>query len=433
MAHLSREIALLARKEVLSGKAKFGIFGDGKELAQIALAKNFLDGDWRSGYYRDHTFMMACGITNAEQFFYQIYGHTNEIENPGSAGRNFNNHFSTTSINPDGSWNNLLEMKNSCADLSPTAGQMPRLIGLGYASKLYRENPELAGMTSFSRGGNEVAFGTIGDASTAEGHFFETMNAAAVLQIPLAMAVWDDGYGISVTKDKQMVKASVSEALEGFRKKKGTNGILIYKVKGWDYPEMVKVFAEGVNRCREEHVPVLFHVEEMVQPMGHSTSGSHERYKPKERLDWEAEYDPLKKMEEWILAEKLATESEISAIREKASKEAKLARDMAWKKYTEPILRERDELLEIINARKCDCSSERIDKLGILSRDLKRISVPIRRDIQSTAKRIMRHMCLSCPVRSDLQAEISKWLEKYKEIIGTDIAPFFIVRQIVHH
>ncbi len=415
LALLSREIALLARKEVLSGKAKFGIFGDGKEVAQIALAKNFHDGDWRSGYYRDHTFMMATGITNAEQFFYQIYGHTDEKENPGSAGRNFNNHFSTISVNPDGSWNNLSEMKNSCADLSPTAGQMPRLIGLGYASKLYRENPELAGMTSFSRGGNEVAFGTIGDASTAEGHFFEAMNASAVLQIPMAMTVWDDGYGISVTKDKQIVKASVSEALEGFQKKKGSNGILIYRAKGWDYPEMVRVFSEGVERCRKEHVPVLFHIEEMVQPTGHSTSGSHERYKSKERLKWEAEHDPLKKMEEWILSEGLATESELSLIRKKTSQEAVQARDRAWKKYYEPIQRERDELLEIISSRRCDCSSEGVDKLGILSRDLKRINFPIRRDVQSTAKRIMRHMCLSCPVRKELQAEISRWLENYKE------------------
>ncbi len=250
LALFSREIALLARREVLTGKAKFGIFGDGKEVAQIALAKSFMPGDWRSGYYRDHTFMMAAGLTNAEQFFYQIYGHTDERVNPGSAGRNFNNHFASSSINPDGSWNRLSEMKNSCADLSPTAGQMPRLVGLGYASKLYRENPQLAGMTQFSKGGSEVAFGTIGDASTAEGHFFEAMNAAAVLQIPVAMAVWDDGYGISVTKDKQIVKESISRALEGFRKEEGSNGILIYRVRGWDYPEMVRVFAEGVARCR---------------------------------------------------------------------------------------------------------------------------------------------------------------------------------------
>lgn len=415
LALLSREIALLAHREVLSGKAKFGIFGDGKEVAQIALARTFKDGDWRSGYYRDHTFMMATGITNAEQFFYQVYGHTDEKLNPGSAGRNFNNHFASQSVNADGSWNKLSDMKNSCADLSPTAGQMPRLVGLGYASKLFRENPELAKMTQFSHGGNEVAFGTIGDAATAEGHFFEAMNAVAVLQIPVAMTVWDDGYGISVTKDKQIVKESVSRALEGFRKEEESNGMLIYHVMGWDYPEMVRLFAEGVKRCREEHVPVLFHVDEMVQPMGHSTSGSHERYKSKERLEWEAAYDPLLKMEQWMLESKLVSEAELTQMKEEAEEEARKARDTAWKNYMEPINREREALLKIIDNRSCDCSREGVDKLGILSRDLKRIVYPVRRDIQGTAKRIMRHLCTDCPVRADLQSSISQWLEAYKE------------------
>ena len=415
LALLSREIALLARREVLSGKAKFGIFGDGKELAQIALARTFKEGDWRSGYYRDHTFMMAAGITTAEQFFYQVYGHTDELQNPGSAGRNFNNHFATRSVNADGSWNELANMKNSCADLSPTAGQMPRLVGLGYASKLFRENPELAEMTQFSKNGNEVAFGTIGDAATAEGHFFETMNAIAVLQVPVAMAVWDDGYGISVTKDKQIVKESVSRALEGFRKEEGSNGMEIYRVLGWDYPGMVRTFAEGVKRCREEHVPVLFHVDEMMQPTGHSTSGSHERYKSKERLEWEAAHDPLLKMEQWLLEKQLCDESELSRMKEEAIEEAMKARDIAWKNYIEPINREREELLQLIDNRSCECSKEGVDKLGILSRDLKRIVYPIRRDIQSTAKRIMRHLCTDCPVRSDLQSSISQWLGVYKE------------------
>ncbi len=415
LALLSREIALLARREVLSGKAKFGIFGDGKELAQIALARTFEEGDWRSGYYRDHTFMMAAGITTAEQFFYQVYGHTDEVQNPGSAGRNFNNHFATRSVNADGSWNHLASMKNSCADLSPTAGQMPRLVGLGYASKLFRENPELAEMTQFSKNGNEVAFGTIGDAATAEGHFFETMNAIAVLQVPVAMAVWDDGYGISVTKDKQIVKESVSRALEGFRKEEGSNGMEIYRVLGWDYPGMIRTFAEGVKRCREEHVPVLFHVDEMMQPTGHSTSGSHERYKSKERLEWEAAHDPLLKMEQWLLEKQLCDETELSRMKEEAIEEAMKARDIAWKNYIEPINREREELLQIIDNRSCECSKDGVDKLGILSRDLKRIVYPIRRDIQSTAKRIMRHLCTDCPVRSDLQSSISQWLGVYKE------------------
>ncbi len=415
LAHLSRQIALLARKEVLSGKAKFGIFGDGKEVAQIALAKSFREGDWRSGYYRDHTFMMAAGITNAEQFFYQVYGHTDEQVNPGSAGRNFNNHFATRNIDEEGNWMDLAGMRNSAADLSPTAGQMPRLVGLGYASKLYRENKELAEMTKFSRGGNEVAFGTIGDASTAEGHFFEAMNAAAVLQIPVAMTVWDDGYGISVTRDLQIVKDSVSKALLGFRKDEDANGILIYRVKGWDYPEMVKVFGEGVERCRKEHVPVLFHVEEMVQPTGHSTSGSHERYKSEQRLEWEAAHDPLLKMEQWILESDLAGEEELEQIREKAQEDARNARDTAWKNYMEPILKERDSLLAIIDNRSCNCENEGVDKLGILSRDLKRIMHPTRKDIQGTAKRIMRHLCATCPVRKELQSGITDWLENYKE------------------
>jgi len=415
LACLSREIALLARKEVLSGKAKFGIFGDGKEVAQIALARNFKPGDWRSGYYRDHTFMMAAGLTSAEQFFYQVYGHTDEEANPGSAGRNFNNHFATKSINADGSWNKLSELKNSSADLSPTAGQMPRLVGLAYASKLFRENKQLKHLKQFSHGGGEVAFGTIGDAATAEGHFFETMNAAAVLQIPMAVSVWDDGYGISVTKDKQIVKESISEALDGFRKKEDSNGFLIYRVKGWDYPEMVKVFAEGIEHCRKDHVPVLFHVDEMVQPMGHSTSGSHERYKSRERLDWEAEHDPLLKMEQWLLENKLASEKELATLKKEASTEAKKAREKAWKNYTKPILDERDQLLKIIDERSCTCATDGVDKLGILSRDLKRIMYPVRRDVQGTAKRIMRHLCQDCPVRPDLQGSISKWLNLYKE------------------
>jgi 2-oxoisovalerate dehydrogenase E1 component len=415
LAHLSRQVAHMGRREVLSGKAKFGIFGDGKEVAQIAMAKQFREGDWRSGYYRDHTFMMAAGMLTPEQFFYQLYGVTDETLNPGSAGRNFNNHFASVSLNDDGSWKDLTTMKNSCADLSPTAGQMPRLIGLGYASKLFRNNSALSGYTSLSKNGNEVAFGTIGDASTAEGMFFETINAAAVLQIPLALAVWDDGYGISVTKDLQIVKASVSEALEGFRKKKGTNGIEILKANGWDYPGLVEVFKKGVERCRKEHVPVMFHIDEMVQPFGHSTSGSHERYKSAERLDWEKAFDPLVKMEEWIIISGMADQERLNVLKKKAVDEARKARDKAWEDYITPIRQERDGLLEIIDNRSCNCRNEEIDKLGILSRDLKRIMNPNRKDVQSTAKRIMRNLCADCPVRSSLQESISEWIREYKE------------------
>jgi len=416
LAHLSRRVAILGRKEVLSGKAKFGIFGDGKEIAQIAMAKYFRNGDWRSGYYRDHTFLMAAGIVTAEQFFYQLYGHTDEALNPGNAGRNFNNHFATISMNEDGSWNDLTAMKNTSADLSPTAGQMPRLIGLGYASKLFRENQKLKGYDKLSKGGNEVAFGMIGDASTAEGLFFETMNAAAVLQIPVAVAVWDDGYGISVPKEKQIVKASVSEALEGFQKKDDSNGIEILSAPGWDYPALIEVFKKGIDKCRKEHVPILFHIEDMVQPLGHSTAGSHARYKSKERLDWELEYDPLLKMEEWLLDKNIADAGEIERIKKEASAEARKARNKAWKVYTTSISEERDELLAIIDNRSCNCQQEELDKLGILSRDLQRVLNPIRKDVQSAAKRIMRNLCHSCPVRSELQGSISDWLDKYKSL-----------------
>lgn len=414
LALLSRQLVVLGRKEVLSGKAKFGIFGDGKEIAQIAMAKYFHEGDWRSGYYRDHTFMLAAGMLSPVQFFYQLYGFTNEKLNPGSAGRNFNNHYASISLNEDGSWNDLTKMKNSSADLSPTAGQMPRLIGLGYASKLFRQNKDLHKFTKLSKGGNEVAFGTIGDASTAQGMFFETINAAAVLQIPVAIAVWDDGYGISVTKDLQIVKASISEALSGFRKEEKGNGIIILKANGWDYPELINVFGEGIERCRKEHVPVLFHIDEMVQPFGHSTSGSHERYKSVERLQWEKEFDPLVKMEEWILESKLTSIENIQKLKNKAVTEARKAKSKAWKDYIKPIMSERDALLSIVDNRTCKCQNEGIDKLGTLCRDLKRVMNPNRKDVQSTARRIMRSLCQTCPQRKELQQEMSSWIEEYK-------------------
>ncbi len=410
-AQISRHCSIIARKEVLTGKAKFGVFGDGKEIAQIAMAKNFRPGDWRSGYYRDQTFMFASGISNPEEFFAQIYGDTGLDHNPGNGGRSFNNHFCTRTIQDDGSWHIISEMKNSAADLSPTAGQMPRLVGLAYASKLYRQNKDLKSYIQFSKNGNEVAFGMIGDASTAEGHFFESINAAAVLQIPLAVAVWDDGYGISVPKELQIVKASISEALAGFEKKENTNGILIYKVKGWDYAGLMQVFAEGIKICREQHIPVLFHVEEMTQPLGHSTSGSHERYKSKERIKWEEEFDPIKKMKEWVIQNELANEEALNLIEAEAENFVYSARDTAWKNYTGPILKERDALLKIIENRSCQCRNDEFDKIGSFTRDLKRIINPIRKDNISTAKRILRHVCKDCPTRVVLQKELSTWLE----------------------
>ena len=416
LAHISRNCSVIARREVLSGKAKFGIFGDGKEIAQIAMAKSFQSGDWRSGYYRDQTFLFATGMSDPHEFFAQLYGDTDIEWNPGNGGRSFNNHFATRLLDENGEWKDQTRMKNTSADLSPTAGQMPRIIGLGYASKLYRQNPELKDFSKFSHNGNEVVFGTIGDASTAEGHFFETRNAAAVLQIPVALAVWDDGYGISVTKDLQIVKSSISEALKGFEKQKDSNGIYIYSGKGWDYAGLIKIFEEGIKKCRTEHVPVLFHVDELTQPLGHSTSGSHERYKSEERLQWEKEHDPLTKMKEWILEKEMASENELSELEEKALEETRDAQNAAWKNYQKPIRRERDELLEIINNRSCTCKNDEFDKLGSLANDLKRIANPIRKDVMSTAKRILRHICLDCPVRKELQRDISNWLTEYKKI-----------------
>ncbi len=412
MAHISRHCSVVARKEVLTGKAKFGIFGDGKEIAQIAMAKNFRNGDWRSGYYRDQTFMMAAGIVTPEGFFAQIYGCTDPELNPGNAGRNFNNHFATRNINPDGSWRNLMEQKNSGADLSPTAAQMPRLVGFAYASKLFRHNTELNGTGHLSDNGNEVAFGMIGDASTSEGHFFETMNAAAVLQIPMAVAVWDDGYGISVTRDYQTVKESISAALKGFEANEKEDGILIYNARGWDYPGLCKVFEEGIQRCRSAHIPVLFHIDEMNQPLGHSTSGSHERYKSKERLEWEKEFDPLKKMREWILESNLATSEDLDSIEKEAVLRVKKARETAWANYTDAISRERDELVDILVHKKCKCASDEIDKIKILRKNLQKVRNPIRKDNFSTAKKVLRHICSDCPVRNQLQVEINAWLNR---------------------
>jgi pyruvate/2-oxoglutarate/acetoin dehydrogenase E1 component/TPP-dependent pyruvate/acetoin dehydrogenase alpha subunit len=415
LAYKSRQCSILARKEVLTGKAKFGIFGDGKELAQIAMAKQFREGDWRSGYYRDQTFMMAAGIVSAEGFFAQIYGDTDESLNPGNAGRNFNNHFATSNMDDKGAWLNLMKMKNSAADLSPTAGQIPRLLGLAYASKLFRENQALKAYDEFSRNGDEVAFGMIGDASTSEGHFFETMNAAGVLQIPLALAVWDDGYGISVTREYQTVKESISEVMKGFEATDRDKGILIYKSRGWDYPDLCKVFEKGIQRCREEHIPVLFHIDEMNQPLGHSSSGSHERYKSSERLAWEQDFDPIKKMREWIIETGISTGEHLDTIEKEAFDEARNARDAAWENYSTSIKKERDELMFILDNKRCKCTADEIDKIALLRKNLKKIRNPIRKDNFSAAKKILRHVCLDCPNRKDLKAEVNLWLDKYND------------------
>ena len=333
----SRETSLLGRKEVLTGKAKFGIFGDGKEIAQVAVAKFFKPGDFRSGYYRDQTLMFATGLATIEQFFAQLYADPDIEHDPFSAGRQMNAHFATKMVDVKGDWLNLAQLKNISSDIAPTAGQMPRALGLAFASKAFRNIKETQSLTNLSNNGNEVCFCTIGDASTSEGHFWETINAAGVLQVPLAVFVWDDGYGISVPKKYQTTKGSISEALKGLQKKEGTNGIDIYKLKGWDYAGMCEILEPAIQKIRDTHTPAIFHVEEITQPQGHSTSGSHERYKTADRLEWEKEWDGLKKMREWIIANVLANEDELSNIEKNALLLARESKQKAWAKYIEPI------------------------------------------------------------------------------------------------
>lgn len=413
LANLSRNLSIIGRREVLSGKAKFGIFGDGKEIVQIALAKQFRDGDWRSGYYRDQTWMMAMGLYNAVDFFHQLYGNTDRNIEHGSGGRVFNNHFSVPNINPDGSWKNLMHQKNSSSDISPTAGQMPRLLGLAYASKLFRQNKDLHGYTTLSMQGNEVAFGSIGDASTSEGHFWETINAAAVLQVPMALSVYDDGYGISVPKKYQTAKGSISDILRGFEDEPGKPGILIFKGKGWDYRGLIDLYEKGIEICRRDHKPVVFHIEEVTQPLGHSTSGSHERYKSPERLKWEEDFDPIKKMREWILSENIATDSELDAIAAEAEEEAKESRKKAWELFQNPIRIERDALVKIIEERSCRCS-EQIKEAAVdeIKDDLTQVIAPIRKDNFVAARRILRNICGTCLKSDNLKEELNGWLKR---------------------
>lgn len=336
-ACLSREISLLGRKEVLGGKAKFGIFGDGKEVAQVAMAKFFKPGDFRSGYYRDQTFVLAAGMGTPEALFAQLYADPDLGREPFSGGRQMNSFFATPTVDATGEWLDLTRTKNSSSDIAPTAGQMPRALGLAHASRLFRKVNALQAFSHLSDKGNEVCFATIGDASTSEGHFWETINAATVLQVPLAVFVWDDGYGISVPKQYQTAKSSVSEALQGMQRTEQESGLQIYRVKGWDYAGMCEAFEEGIRLARELHIPILFHVEELTQPQGHSTSGSHERYKTAERLEWEKQWDGIAKMKEWLLENALASSSEVAEIQSQAKDLAKQARDTAWSQYIKPI------------------------------------------------------------------------------------------------
>jgi pyruvate/2-oxoglutarate/acetoin dehydrogenase E1 component/TPP-dependent pyruvate/acetoin dehydrogenase alpha subunit len=416
-ANLSRQMSVLGRKEVLTGKAKFGIFGDGKEIAQIAMAKQFKNGDWRSGYYRDQTFMLATGMITPKKFFALLYGETRTELNPDNGGRSFNNHFATRLIDDNNNWRVQTQMKNSSSDISPTAGQMPRLVGLALASKIYKNNPALDADKKFSNNGNEVAFGTIGDGSTSEGHFFETLNAAGVLQIPMAVSVWDDGYAISVPKEMQTIKASISKALKGFEKtNKDNNGILIFNAKGWDYAALCQMYEKGIDSCRTNHVPVLFHVEELTQPLGHSTSGSHERYKSTERLLWEKEYDCLAQMRQWMLATGIANNEELTKIEEEAIVEIKNAIKEAYTQFTEPLINERNQLISLVKNKNCVCD---LRNQSIIDNTINKLNGALtlnRKEILSAARIILRNVCSGCSMPGTLQEKLKTWIAAYKQM-----------------
>jgi len=377
---ISREASLLGRKEVLTGKAKFGIFGDGKEVAQAAMAKFFQPGDFRSGYYRDQTFMFASGLATVQQFFAQLYADPNLENEPFSGGRQMNAHFASRFVNEEGEWLDLVNRKNISSDVAPTAGQMTRGLGLAFASKCFRNVKELQQFSNLSDNGNEVCFCTIGDASTSEGHFLETINAAGVLQVPLVIFVWDDGYGISVPKKYQTTKASISEALKGFQKEDGTNGINIYKVKGWDYAGLCETFEEGVRLARQTHTPTLFHVDEITQPQGHSTSGSHERYKDSNRLEWERQWDGIVKMREWIIANALATSEELSDIEMEAKENVRNSKAAAWEAYLNPIRLQVSNSVALLKG-VADKNNSFANEINALSNELSSIREPLRRDV----------------------------------------------------
>ncbi|MBL7891908.1 MAG: transketolase [Bacteroidia bacterium] len=386
----SREASLMGRKEALTGKAKFGIFGDGKEVPQIAMAKVFRDGDFRSGYYRDQTFMFATGNLTLQEWFAGLYAHADITAEPMSAGRQMGGHFGTHSVNPDGTWKDLMKIKNSSSDVSPTGSQMPRLLGHAMASKYYKINPDLqAGKFKlFSENGNEVAFGTIGDASTSEGLFWETINAAGVMQIPMLVSVWDDGHGISVPKKYQTTKESISEILKGFQRDENGKGFEIFRTKGWDYAHLCETYEKAIKICREEHVPVLIHVEEVTQPQGHSTSGSHERYKSKERMDWEKEFDGIKKMREWIIESAIANEDELSQIENNAKTAVRQAKNAAWAAYLNPILNEARDIASIFDeiVGESACADDILKIKDRLLADTE----PARKDIVGSAKKVLR-------------------------------------------
>ena len=398
----SREASILGRKEVLTGKAKFGIFGDGKEVAQVAMARSFKHGDFRSGYYRDQTFMLAIGELTIEGLFAQLYANTDVTLEPASAGRQMNNHFATRSLDKNGNWKNLTTQYNSSSDISPTAAQMPRLLGLGYASKIYRNNRSIQS-DNFSKNGQEIAYGTIGNASTSEGIFFETINAAGVLQVPIIISIWDDRWGISVPSKYQTTKEDISEALKGFQRTQKKNGLEIIKVNGWDYSKLCSTYIDASKTCREEHIPVIIHVNEMTQPQGHSTSGSHERYKTKKELDWEKEFDCIKKMREWIIDQSISNDKELKKIEEESKQKVKKAQKKAWEEYLNPIILKQKELCNIIS----NDNNQDNDIIKSLFNKLIEDNTPNRKLLISTARKIIRELSF----KNKNKDNILKWLK----------------------
>jgi pyruvate/2-oxoglutarate/acetoin dehydrogenase E1 component/TPP-dependent pyruvate/acetoin dehydrogenase alpha subunit len=406
IAYESRQASIIGRREVLTGKAKFGIFGDGKEVAQLAMAKVFRKGDWRAGYYRDQTFMFATGMSNLQEFFAQLYANPDVEKDPASAGRQMNCHYATRFVNADGSWVNQVETMNCAADISTTSGHMPRLLGLAYASKLYRQNKELSYLDNFSVNGNEVAFGTIGNGATSEGLFFETFNAAGVIQVPMAISIWDDAYAISVPASLQTTKEDISEVLKGFQREDGTNGYEIFKVKGWDYVALCETYERAITVCREQHVPVLIHVIEMTQPQGHSTSGSHERYKSKDRLEWEGEHDCLLQMRNWMLESAIMDEDGLVELESTAKKYVRDCQRQVWNELAGEIKTELDETVQLIETLAAVSDFE--TELKTIAQTLLASVDPGRKDSVSA---IRRSLLLTAAEPSEERARLTEWLE----------------------
>jgi pyruvate/2-oxoglutarate/acetoin dehydrogenase E1 component/TPP-dependent pyruvate/acetoin dehydrogenase alpha subunit len=418
----SREASLIGRKEVLTGKAKFGIFGDGKELVQVAIAKVFAEGDFRSGYYRDQTFMFASGMSNVEEFFAQLYANPDVTLEPSSAGRQMNGHYGTRWVGDDGNLTDLTKTKNSSSDISPTAGQMVRGLGLAFASKLFRKQESLKQFNTLSNNGNEVAFVTIGDASTSEGHFWETVNAGGVLQVPLAIFVYDDGYGISVPKKYQTTKSSISKVLDGFKYEEGLGGYNIYTARGWNYQELCSTISDGIQKVRDTHVPAIFHIQEITQPQGHSTSGSHERYKSKERLEWEREHDCMKRMREFIASNEIGTEEELVAIENEAKQSAIDAKKNAWTKFIEPIKEQVAQFVTIAN-QVVFTAGDNAQNIAAIVQKVQAIKEPIRKDVMQACYKILSITSTSAE-RNQLQSYYDNLLadgfEKYSSVLHSN-------------